>query len=207
MAIVCCACGIVLLLSVTPAEAQLGGGRTATPLDDVIIGTSGPETLRGGRGIDALAGRGGNDRLHLGPGGSRLSRELALGGAGDDIEWAGKGAARLQGGPGDDVLHGGSGMDELGDGLGDDLVIGGAHGDYFLAGRGSDVFRGGRGGDRIDLRRDGRVDRVTCGTGDDGVYWIGQWDGHDVIAKDCEEVMIQMTDGRTVSAQGRAVKP
>jgi len=98
-------------------------------------------------------------------------------------------------------------MDEFIDGLGDDLVIGSGSSDYLLAGRGSDVFRAGRGGDRIDLRRDGRIDRVKCGRGYDAVYWMEHWDGQDVIAKDCEEVVIQMTNGRTVSAQGRAVKP
>lgn len=49
-------------------------------------------------------------------------------------------------------------------------------------GAGSDVITGGDGNDKIDAR-DGAVDRVTCGAGDD----VAKLDPEDVIADATEE--------------------
>jgi len=62
-----------------------------------IVGTNGPDTLRGGPGPDVICGRGGADQIAGGGGADRL-----LGGPGND---------RLLGGRGADVLIGGRGRD------------------------------------------------------------------------------------------------
>ncbi|WP_424986016.1 calcium-binding protein [Microbulbifer sp. S227A] len=136
--------------------------------DDLLIGTSGANTIRGGFGDDTLRGAGGNDRLN--------------GGWGDDILEGGAGDDHLTGGRGDDLLNGGDGFDTvsyadsddnisvntrngqmLGDARGDrlisiEMVIGTEFGDSIilgdgpsrLVGRGGDDFLdGGNGNDRL----------------------------------------------------------
>jgi Ca2+-binding RTX toxin-like protein len=68
--------------------------------DDRLIGTDGPNVLRGGAGNDVLIGGRGRDRL--------------FGGTGDD--W-------LDGGPGNDIIVGGLGKDYITTGAGQDVVL------------------------------------------------------------------------------------
>lgn len=73
-----------------------------------IVGTHGPNRLRGTRRTDALYGRGGNDRLEA----SRRP-DFLQGGLGRDILFGGLGDDRLYGGPGRDWIEGGDGWDAV----------------------------------------------------------------------------------------------
>lgn len=78
----------------------------------------------------------------------------------------------LSGSDGDDVLHGGGGNDSLDGGSGDDILVGG---------RDTDTLTGGPGDDAFHVR-DGQVDYVSCGAGNDRVIA----DPEDVVSADCE---------------------
>jgi len=83
-------CLFLLLTFAAAASGATGPGCT-------IVGTDGPDSLRGRSGADVICGRGGDDRIYGGRGADRI-----LGGAGAD---------RLRGGPGNDALLGGRGAD------------------------------------------------------------------------------------------------
>ena len=95
---------------------------------------------------------------------------------------------RLRGGDGPDRLDGGTGNDSLDGGFGDDAIVGGPGRDTISA----DLAGGDcgplwcklpYGNDTIDAR-DGEIDSVTCGAGQDTVTA----DAADVVAPDCETV-------------------
>jgi Ca2+-binding RTX toxin-like protein len=132
----------------TRSLPRTGDGRTVRC---TIVGTPGPDRLRGGPGRDVICGLGGADRIAGGGG-----PDLILGGAGDDV---------LLGGAGDDVLEGGAGRDELLGGTGADRLRGGAGADALLGGTGADVLAGG-GGNDVLLGGSGR-DRLAGGPGRD----------------------------------------
>lgn len=78
-----------------------------------IVGTNGPDELRGTPGADVIVakgggdevwGHGGNDRICLGGG-----VDFASAGSGDDRIAGGRGVDFLEGGPGDDLINGGPG--------------------------------------------------------------------------------------------------
>jgi Ca2+-binding RTX toxin-like protein len=123
-------------------------------------GSSGSDNLSGGSSNDAFEGLAGDDHID-GHGGN----DAICGGAGDD---------HLNGGAGNDVLRGEAGDDSLSGGPGNDVLTGGS---------GRDSLRGGSDRDRIRAR-DGRRDRVTCGTGNDTVIA----DRSDSVSRDCEHV-------------------
>jgi hypothetical protein len=83
--------------------------------------------------------------------------EIWEGGGLDDVLRAGLGDDHLFGEGGDDVLHGQTGDDVLDGGPGDDLLRGGY---------GNDRLRGGPGDDLVQAR-DGMVDSIDCGPGND----------------------------------------
>jgi hypothetical protein len=116
------------------------GGRTCT-----ILGSQGPDVLRGTPGPDVICGYGGNDRIYgLG------SKDIVIAGAGDDIVAGGSGNDVLQGGNGTDTLLGGSGYDQLSGGSGNDSMS--------ARDRRRDVGVGGPGDDTATLDK---VDRVA----------------------------------------------
>ncbi len=115
-----------------------------TPGDDVVVGLGGRDTIATGRGQDVVCAGSGNDRVRTGPG--------------DDIVVAGRGADVVRGGPGRDRLVGQGGPDRLLAGAGNDLLRGN---------RGRDVLAGQRGDDRI-VGGPGR-DRCTGGPGRDRI--------------------------------------
>jgi uncharacterized delta-60 repeat protein len=91
-----------------PAAEVRCGGRKAT-----VVGSAGPDTLKGTKRRDVIAGLGGNDRI-LG-----LARaDIVCGEAGNDTLRGGSGRDRLFGGPGKDLLDGGKGRDLLRGGSG-----------------------------------------------------------------------------------------
>ena len=68
-----------------------GTGNKHNPVDNVIVGTSGSDSISGGGGADTICARGGDD--------------LVKGGYGADWLDGGDGADTIQGGLGGDTLH------------------------------------------------------------------------------------------------------
>lgn len=135
----------------------------------VIVGTNGPDDLRGDSqddlicglgGRDAIRGRSGNDRLYGGGG-----HDDIRGNAGGDQIYGQGGLDVLRGGGGDDTIRGGAQDDTMRGYIGQDLLIGGAGDDSARAGRHNDVLRGNSGRDLLDGGR-GR-DRCNGGRGND----------------------------------------
>jgi len=144
------------------------------PIDNVILGTSGPDPLVGTArrdiifglgGDDEIQGRGGDDDLYGGAG-----NDMIYGGRGDDLIFGGKGSDLLKGGAGDDVLFGEAGADLLYGGAGNDWLFGGAGNDRLWGGAGRDYLDGGRGNDWL-----------SGGRGAD-VFAFADRSGKDVIA-------------------------
>src|SRR5262245_12563971 len=88
------------------------GGRVAT-----VIGTPGPDVLRGSRGPDVIATGAGPDVVRGGSGRDRIcsgrGRDAVRGGRGSNTLAGGKGLDRLWGGPGHDRCPGAVGADRL----------------------------------------------------------------------------------------------
>ncbi len=158
-----------------------------TDAGDVLLGTSGNDSIDGLKGADEINGRGGNDIID---GGNQS--DSIKGGAGDDVVYGGTGNDSIAGGGGNDELFGGSNNDRMAGGAGDDTVYG-DHGkdvmsggtgndelyggrssdilngndgnDYLEGGRGGDILRGGAGNDTLDGGR--QADTLNGGDGDD----------------------------------------
>ena len=135
--------------------------------DDVIIGTDGPDSIRGGKGRDRICGLGGNDYLRGGPGRDRIS-----GGSGDDYV-KGEGGLRhlLVGGPGNDNIvaygdgdwvWGKGGDDYIYTYSADDTSVGAGPGDDVIATGDRTRLDAGDGTD--DCRLETGVDPVNCET-------------------------------------------
>ena len=117
-----------------------------------IIGTEGPDKLRGTPERDVIVGLGGDDEI--------------TGSLGNDLICGGPGADLIHGGRGNDLIDGGAGADDrvIGD-LGDDTVLGGPGEDDEVAGSlGIDTVSGGPG--NFDLvHGDYGYDRMDGGAG------------------------------------------
>ncbi|HEX5087257.1 MAG TPA: Ig-like domain-containing protein [Nocardioides sp.] len=102
-AVLALALGAWLATPVAPAQADdpVKGDHEKASGECTIVGTPGPDVLRGTKHADFICGLGGDDKI--------------LGRGGDDV---------LQGGGGDDLLIGGPGNDVLGGGRGDDTLNG-----------------------------------------------------------------------------------
>lgn len=142
---------------------------------DRLTGGSTNDKLFGGFGNDRLFGGGGDDSLYGGVGSDRL-----VGGEGGDRLFGGQGSDNLFGGPGNDLLNGGPGADRLNGGGGSDVIIGSSGPDRIIATAGADIVRGNAGNDFIQAR-DGAIDVIFCGAGNDFV----RGDAFD-IRIDCE---------------------
>jgi Ca2+-binding RTX toxin-like protein len=126
---------------------------------DVLIGSTGANTLYGGAGADALVTVEGDD--------------FAYGGAGDDYIAGREGNDTLFGDNDNDVIDGGAGLDTLRGEAGDDYIIGGADADTIYGGDGAantgdlgDRWLGGDGGDDVIYGNLG-IDRLSGGAGND----------------------------------------
>jgi Ca2+-binding RTX toxin-like protein len=147
--------------------------------------------LNGGPGDDAVTGDANAtgdltsfDRLYGGPGNDTLkggdSRDRVYGGSGNDTSHGENGHDRMAGGTGDDVQTGGPGNDTIFANRGQDTSSGGDGNDHLWALARGDVQPGPNGevdqvGDTLDggagndtfRTRDGEVDRIACGDGND----------------------------------------
>jgi CSLREA domain-containing protein len=149
------------------------------PVD--VVGTAGPDTIRGGSSDDTILGLGGDDVISAG--------------GGNDLVCAGSGSDSIDGGPGSDAIGGGTGNDTAvysqADHVNADLATATATGagmdnlqsvenvtgspgdDTLLGNAGPNRLTGGGGDDHLD----GRAGRDTCAGGP----------GHDTAAA-CEVV-------------------
>ncbi len=165
-----------------PGDDWLTGGQGA----DTIDAGDGKNVITGGSDDDQLTGGPEKDRIFAGKGADQVAAE-----GGDDRIAGGKGPDDLDGGDGNDRLHGDGGSDELRGGNGDDRLGGEAGPDRLFGEAGDDVLQGdrrwgpgsddtlvggagedamnGQGGDDLFKARDGFVDWIVCGDGDDTV--------------------------------------
>ena len=133
--------------------------------NNLEIGTSEPDLIRGLGGIDLLRGGGGNDTIEGGDGPDSLygdrDNDIIRGGAGDDV---------LRGGRGSDTLNGGDGEDAIRADLGDDWIVGSPGADYLNGGPGFDTV------DYSDSPRSGDVyySGVIVAIGSAGVLVPGE---------------------------------
>ena len=147
-----------------------GKGQRRVTNDCRIVGTAGPDTLRGTILADVLDGLDGNDRLFALDG--NYVGDTLLGGAGDDVLSGGYWRDVLVGGPGDDKLYGGPTADRLYGGPGHDRLS-------------------GQGGQDFIYAADGARDTVICGTNTDHSTPERDRafvDRFDLVAPDCEFV-------------------
>ncbi|MDA0182974.1 hypothetical protein OJ997_21875 [Solirubrobacter phytolaccae] len=157
----------------------LGGPRVvldAGPGDDVInvLRTPTQTTIRGGSGIDQLVSRGSSDVTQS------LTLDSAFEGVvGDSPFRIVDGVEELLVGSGPAILTGDAGPNTL---------TGGDYADRITGGAGSDVLVGNGGDDTLDAR-DGELDRVRCGDGND----IALVDSADQVAEGCEDVQVTAT--------------
>ncbi|MBN1684462.1 MAG: DUF4114 domain-containing protein, partial [Gammaproteobacteria bacterium] len=130
------------------------------PIEDVQIGTIGPDTLTGSDVNDLISGLTGADQMY--------------GGEGADILQGGPGADELYGEEGDDVLFGGEDADTLSGGIGNDILFGdegndslsgGSGNDFLFGGPGADTLEGGEGNDFLQGRAE--ADILRGGPGND----------------------------------------
>ncbi|EDX87386.1 FG-GAP repeat domain protein [Synechococcus sp. PCC 7335] len=145
------------------------------------FGTSGDDTLIGGKNKDILFGLGGNDFLDGGNGDDSLDggrgRDILFGGNGDDILFGGADSDTLDGGKGNDTLDGGKGNDTLDGGRGDDSLFGGDGNDSLIGGADSDTLGGGKGNDTLDGGKGN--DSLDGGRGLDALFGN---DGNDILS-------------------------
>jgi Ca2+-binding RTX toxin-like protein len=166
------------IVGTTGADTLTGGDGP-----DVLLGNGGDDVLRGGLGADTLAGGAGTDTVTY----DERSAAVAVtvgGGANDGVAGEGDDVAadveRVVGGAGDDTLTAGSGVHVLAGGPGADTLDGGA---------GVDSIEGGDGDDTVEAR-DGAVDQIDCGGGQDTAHI----DGNDALQA-CEVAPLRDADG------------
>ena len=156
---------LVIALCVVLAFA-LGAGTLVAA--KVIRGTSKGEVLKGTKKRDRIIGRGGDDLIK-----GKKGRDRLKGNKGNDTVLGGKGKDRLRGGKGEDLLSGGPGNDRIAGGPGANQI------------NMVDGVEQGSPGDDVINARNGELDEIDCGAGNDTVYVDRAEDG--VI--DCENVV------------------
>jgi hypothetical protein len=169
---------------VTASVSQFGDSG-----NDVLSGGSGPDILSGGDGIDELSGGSGNDALEGGAGNDELDGGEGADevGGGDGVDAAFQTSTADQTLTLDDIANDGeaaegdnirSDVEQVATNVGNDTIVGSsANNDLFgddgnddLTGLGGqDLFLGGGGDDTIHAR-DGEVDTIACGAGNDVVF-------------------------------------
>jgi hypothetical protein len=142
--------GVRVTLDGRADDGAPGEGDDVGPDVRAVTGSAHRDVLdaRRARGIVALSGGPGADRLYAAPAGGGLE-----GGFGDDVLRGGPGRDLIGGEEGDDVLSGGGGDDSLSGDPGRNVATGGTgHDRFWLGSLSSDVIHA----------RDGARDTVTC---------------------------------------------
>lgn len=145
------------LMATSDAQTLAGdhGNASGVNTDDVIIGGTGSNSIRGHDGNDQIFAGAGNDSSVQGDAGNDLihggsGNDTLYGGTGTDTMWGGTGADTVRGGDDADILNGGDGDDAaLWGENGDDTVYGDAGNDTIRGDAGNDILHGGDGDDTI----------------------------------------------------------
>jgi len=106
-------------------------GKTAT-----IVGSNGPDQLRGTQQADVFVALGGSDTVV-----GRRGNDIVCAGGGKDTVGGGAGRDAINGENGADLLRGGKGADTIRGGKGKDTMSGGPKDDLCIGGAGKDVSR------------------------------------------------------------------
>jgi Ca2+-binding RTX toxin-like protein len=130
---------------------------------DDLTGTTGSDTLYGGRSISDAED--GNDTIR-----GEAGADFLYGNAGNDALYGGSGVSDST--DGGDWLFGGSGADLIYGNAGADSIFGGRDADQILGGAGNDVLYGGN--TAADVADSG--DEIYGGAGDDTIYGNGGYD-------------------------------
>jgi Ca2+-binding RTX toxin-like protein len=173
---------------VTSARRILLGGKRARPEDrrwGVIVAVAVLGVLALIAGAAVLARSGGTHHIV----GTQRADEIDGTPQADHIEGLG-GADHISGHGGNDVIDAGAGFDRVNGGGGNDRLLSAPGGAVLKGGKGRDEFNmvngetvGGEGNDVIRAR-DGQLDEINCGPGDDKAYVDRAEDG----VYDCETV-------------------
>jgi Ca2+-binding RTX toxin-like protein len=138
-------------VALNPSAIFVTGFHQGTAANEIFIGSSDPDDIRGGGGSDVLCGRGARDQLLGGPGNDRIEGEegndIMDGEADRDVLVGGVGNDKMRGGNGDDELNGNDGTDLLEGGRGNDQLNGNDHDDQLFGQAGDDAHDGGPGND------------------------------------------------------------
>lgn len=169
------------------------GALAAVAVAATFNGTGGDNVLVGSPSADVMNGKGGNDLIY-----GNLGDDYIDGGTGSDANLpdfigleGGSGDDRVSGGSGNDIIDGDylnclvpacdedadvevpnnqQGDDSLDGGPGDDGIYGQRGNDTLIGGPGIDLLFGDQDNDRI-YARDGQVDYIYCGPGNDLVQY------------------------------------
>ncbi len=151
--------------------------------DDILAGTTSPDSVNASTGNDAVFGAAGNDTLSGGDGNDSLD-----GGSGNDTVNGNNDNDTLDGGPGDDTLSGGAGNDTLEGGFGNDTVLGGANDDTLIGDDGNDLIQGGTGNDIL--------------SGDNGNDTLQGNNGNDILRGGAGNDVLEGGDGNDLISGG-----
>jgi Ca2+-binding RTX toxin-like protein len=154
----------IMSRSLTPIRGLLFGVALLVSL--VLPATALAANITGTNGNDVLFGTSANDTIS--------------GAGGNDL---------IFGARGDDTIHGDFGNDALSGGPGADFLFGEDGTDVLVGGPGADRLDGGLGNDYIFASGDATSDAISCGLGDDSV-WYGPTD---IVPTDgsCEHTFLQ----------------
>jgi Ca2+-binding RTX toxin-like protein len=179
-------------------DTIVGGSVTmigGTGFDRFFVGTGGED----GNAFQVLDGGDGNDTLTAGnlvitdtAGSFRIYGDYGRG----------VGYAELFGGAGNDILNGANGSDYLGGGTGNDTLNGNNGDDWLDGGEDSDTLNGGAGNDTLaGGYRDGSVDVLAGGAGDDA-YYVAWYGGADTITESAGDDTVYFYGSSFTAATG-----
>lgn|GEM_PF-867171 len=176
---------------ISAADLSLDGNNDT----NVIIGTTGDDSLSGTAGNDSISGQAGADTIR----GNN-------GGAGNDVIIGLDGKDTLYGDAGDDTITGGAESDTIDGGDGNDRIDAGGGHDIIRGGQGADTIDGGSdGGGVADYRGSDAAVSVNLATGENH---FGHAEGDvlsnidHVLGSHCNDTLVGSGERDLLSAQG-----